>query len=316
MHGVILDSKTIGKDVDIGPITNLLDSWDVFDLTDSSETNQRIHDADVVLTNKVKIDKSNLGAAKKLKFVSVLATGTDHIDLEEAFKSGVQISNVRGWCTPSVTQHTVALLLSLTNKVSQYSADVYSGKWQSSDTFALLNYHTEELAGKTLGIFGFGELGKAFSNVMRSFGAKILLGEKKNRRPREGRTSFEATLEKSDFISLHCPLTRENTHMIDEAALKRMKGSAFLVNTARGGLINSRHLLDALSSGEIAGAALDVLEEEPPSESELLSASKIPNLIISPHVAWSAVESRKRLVEQTQENIKSFLRGQPVRLVR
>ena len=315
MHGVILDSKTIGKDVDIGPITNLLDSWDVFDLTDSSETNQRIHDADVVLTNKVKIDKSNLGAAKKLKFVSVLATGTDHIDLEEAFKSGVQISNVRGWCTPSVTQHTVALLLSLTNKVSQYSADVYSGKWQSSDTFALLNYHTEELSGKTLGIFGFGELGKAFSSVMRSFGAKILLGEKKNRR-REGRTSFEATLEKSDFISLHCPLTRENTHMIDEAALKRMKGSAFLVNTARGGLINSRHLLDALSSGEIAGAALDVLEEEPPSESELLSASKIPNLIISPHVAWSAVESRKRLVEQTQENIKSFLRGQPVRLVR
>ena len=316
MHGVILDSKTIGKDVDIGPITNLLDSWDVFDLTDSSETNQRIHDADVVLTNKVKIDKSNLGAAKKLKFVSVLATGTDHIDLEEAFKSGVQISNVRGWCTPSVTQHTVALLLSLTNKVSQYSADVYSGKWQSSDTFALLNYHTEELSGKTLGIFGFGELGKAFSSVMRSFGAKILLGEKKNRRPREGRTSFEATLEKSDFISLHCPLTRENTHMIDEAALKRMKGSAFLVNTARGGLINSRHLLDALSSGEIAGAALDVLEEEPPSESELLSTSKIPNLIISPHVAWSAVESRKRLVEQTQENIKSFLRGQPVRLVR
>ncbi len=316
MHGVILDSKTIGKDVDIGPITNLLDSWDVFDLTDSSETNQRIHDADVVLTNKVKIDKSNLKTAKKLKFVSVLATGTDHIDLEEAFKSGVQISNVRGWCTPSVTQHTVALLLSLTNKVSQYSADVYSGKWQSSDTFALLNYHTEELSGKTLGIFGFGELGKAFSNVMRSFGAKILLGEKKNRRPREGRTSFEATLEKSDFISLHCPLTRENTHMIDEAALKRMKGSAFLVNTARGGLINSRHLLDALSSGEIAGAALDVLEEEPPSESELLSASKIPNLIISPHVAWSAVESRKRLVEQTQENIKSFLRGQPVRLVR
>ena len=315
MHGVILDSKTIGKDVDIGPITNLLDSWDVFDLTDSSETNQRIHDADVVLTNKVKIDKSNLEAAKKLKFVSVLATGTDHIDLKEAFKSGVQISNVRGWCTPSVTQHTVALLLSLTNKVSQYSADVYSGKWQSSDTFALLNYHTEELSGKTLGIFGFGELGKAFSNVMRSFGAKILLGEKKNRRPREGRTSFEATLEKSDFISLHCPLTRENTHMIDEAALKRMKGSAFLVNTARGGLINSRHLLDALSSGEIAGAALDVLEEEPPSESELLSASKIPNLIISPHVAWSAVESRKRLVEQTQENIKSFLRGQPVRLV-
>ena len=315
MHGVILDSKTIGKDVDLDPITSLLDSWDVFDLTDSSETNQRIFDADVVLTNKVKIDKSNLKAAKKLKFVSVLATGTDHIDLKEAFKSGVQISNVRGWCTPSVTQHTVALLLSLTNKVSQYSADVSSGKWKSSDTFALLNYHTEELSGKTLGIFGFGELGKAFSTVMKSFGAKILLGEKKKLRPREGRTSFEETLEKSDFISLHCPLTPENAHMIDEAALKRMKRSAFLVNTARGGLINSRHLLNALSSGEIAGAALDVLEEEPPSESELLSASKMPNLIISPHVAWSAIESRKRLVEQTQENIKSFLRGQPVRLV-
>ena len=315
MHGVILDSKTIGEGVDLEPITDLLDSWDVFELTSRSETDQRISDADVVLTNKVKIEKSNLRSAKKLKFISVLATGTDHIDLKEASQTDVQVSNVRGWCTPSVTQHTVALLLSLTNKVSQYSADVCSGKWQSSDTFALLNYHTEEISGKTIGIFGFGELGQSFSNVMKSFGAKILLGERKNLPPRAGRKSFEETLERSDFISLHCPLTPENAHMINEAALKRMKRSAFLVNTARGGLINSRHLLDALSSGEIAGAALDVLETEPPRDHEPLSTAKMPNLIISPHVAWSAIESRKRLVEQTQENIKSFLSGQPIRLV-
>ena len=315
MHGVILDSKTIGKGVDLEPITDLLDSWDVFELTSISETNQRISDADVVLTNKVKIDKSNLQSAKKLKFISVLATGTDHIDLNEASQSDVKVSNVRGWCTPSVTQHAVALLLSLTNKVSQYSADVCSGKWQSSDTFALLNYHTEEISGKTIGIFGFGELGQSFSNVMKSFGAKVLLGERKNLPPRAGRKSFEETLERSDFISLHCPLTPENVHMIDKMALKRMKSSAFLINTARGGLINSAHLLEALSSGEIAGAALDVLETEPPRDNEPLSAAKMPNLIISPHVAWSAIESRKRLVEQTQENIKSFLSGQPIRLV-
>ena len=315
MHGVILDSKTIGKGVDLEPITDLLDSWDVFELTSRSETNQRISDADVVLTNKVKIDKSNLRLAKKLKFISVLATGTDHIDLKEASQTDVKVSNVRGWCTPSVTQHAVALLLSLTNKVSQYSADVCSGKWQSSDTFALLNYHTEEISGKTIGIFGFGELGQSFSNVMKSFGAKVLLGERKNLPPRAGRKSFEETLERSDFISLHCPLTPENVHMIDKMALKRMKSSAFLINTARGGLINSAHLLEALSSGEIAGAALDVLETEPPRDNEPLSAVKMPNLIISPHVAWSAIESRKRLVEQTQENIKSFLSGQPIRLV-
>ena len=209
----------------------------------------------------------------------------------------------------------MALLLSLTNKVSQYSADVCSGKWRSSDTFALLNYHTEEISGKTIGIFGFGELGQSFSNVMKSFGAKVLLGERKNLPPRAGRKSFEETLERSDFISLHCPLTPENFHMIDKMALKRMKSSAFLINTARGGLINSGHLLEALSSGEIAGAALDVLETEPPRDNEPLSAVKMPNLIISPHVAWSAIESRKRLVEQTQENIKSFLSGQPIRLV-
>ena len=315
MHGVILDSKTMGKGVDLKPITDLLDSWDVFELTSRSETNQRISDADVVLTNKVKIAKSNLRSAKKLKFISVLATGTDHIDLNEACQSDVKVSNVRGWCTPSVTQHTVALLLSLTNKVSQYSADVYSGKWQSSDTFAMLNYHTEEISGKTIGIFGFGELGQSFSNVMKSFGAKVLLGERKNLPPRAGRKSFEETLERSDFISLHCPLTQENFHMIDKMALKRMKSSAFLINTARGGLINSDHLLEALSSGEIAGAALDVLETEPPRNNEPLSTVKMPNLIISPHVAWSAIESRKRLVEQTQENIKSFLRGRPIRLV-
>ena len=315
MHGVILDSKTIGKGVNLETITDLLDSWDVFELTSRSETNQRISDADVVLTNKVRIDKSNLRSAKKLKFISVLATGTDHIDLKEAGQSDVKVSNVRGWCTPSVTQHTVALLLSLTNKVSQYSADVCTGKWQSSDTFALLNYHTEEISGKTIGIFGFGELGQSFSNVMQSFGAKVLLGERKNLPPRAGRKSFEETLERSDFISLHCPLTPENFHMIDKMALKRMKSSAFLINTARGGLINSDHLLEALSSGEIAGAALDVLETEPPRDNEPLSAVKMPNLIISPHVAWSAIESRKRLVEQTQENIKSFLGGQPIRLV-
>ena len=315
MHGVILDSKTIGKGVNLETITDLLDSWDVFELTSRSETNQRISGADVVLTNKVRIDKSNLRSAKKLKLISVLATGTDHIDLNEASQSNVKVSNVRGWCTPSVTQHTVALLLSLTNKVSQYSADVCSGKWQSSDTFALLNYHTEEISGKTIGIFGFGELGQSFSNVMKSFGAKVLLGERKNLPPRAGRKSFEETLERSDFISLHCPLTQENFHMIDKMALKRMKSSAFLINTARGGLINSDHLLEALSSGEIAGAALDVLETEPPRNNEPLSTVKMPNLIISPHVAWSAIESRKRLVEQTQENIKSFLRGRPIRLV-
>ena len=315
MHGVILDSKTIGKGVNLETITDLLDSWDVFELTSRSEAKQRISDADVVLTNKVKIDKSNLRSAKKLKFISVLATGTDHIDLKEAYQSDVKVSNVRGWCTPSVTQHTVALLLSLTNKVSQYSADVCSGKWQSSDTFALLNYHTEEISGKTIGIFGFGELGQSFSNVMKSFGAKVLLGERKNLPPRAGRKSFEETLERSDFISLHCPLTQENFHMIDKMALKRMKSSAFLINTARGGLINSDHLLEALSSGEIAGAALDVLETEPPRNNEPLSTVKMPNLIISPHVAWSAIESRRRLVEQTQENIKSFLSGQPIRLV-
>lgn len=315
MHGVILDSKTIGKGVNLETITDLLDSWDVFELTSRSETNQRISGADVVLTNKVRIDKSNLRSAKKLKFISVLATGTDHIDLKEACQSDVKVSNVRGWCTPSVTQHTVALLLSLTNKVSQYSADVCSGKWQSSDTFALLNYHTEEISGKTIGIFGFGELGQSFSNVMKSFGAKVLLGERKNLPPRAGRKSFEETLERSDFISLHCPLTQENFHMIDKMALKRMKSSAFLINTARGGLINSDHLLEALSSGEIAGAALDVLETEPPRNNEPLSTVKMPNLIISPHVAWSAIESRKRLVEQTHENIKSFLSGQPIRLV-
>ena len=270
MHGVILDSKTIGKGVNLETITDLLDSWDVFELTSRSETNQRISGADVVLTNKVRIDKSNLRSAKKLKFISVLATGTDHIDLKEAGQSDVKVSNVRGWCTPSVTQHTVALLLSLTNKVSQYSADVCSGKWQSSDTFALLNYHTEEISGKTIGIFGFGELGQSFSHVMKSFGAKVLLGERKNLPPRAGRKSFEETLERSDFISLHCPLTQENFHMIDKMALKRMKSSAFLINTARGGLINSDHLLEALSSGEIAGAALDVLETEPPRNNEPL----------------------------------------------
>ena len=160
--------------------------------------------------------------------------------------------------------------------------------------------------------------GDTLSSQPESLSSYFTIGQNRTSQtnsPLTFRKSFEETLERSDFISLHCPLTQENFHMIDKMALKRMKSSAFLINTARGGLINSDHLLEALSSGEIAGAALDVLETEPPRNNEPLSTVKMPNLIISPHVAWSAIESRKRLVEQTQENIKSFLRGRPIRLV-
>ncbi|MBA58099.1 MAG: glycerate dehydrogenase [Gammaproteobacteria bacterium] len=315
MRGVILDAKTLGSDIDLQPITKLPGSWTVYEKTETKKVAERISNAEIILTNKVVLNASDIRLAKKLKFISVLATGTDHIELKEASRKNIIVSNVRGWCTSSVTQHTLALLLSLTNKVGQYSVDISEGAWQKSDTFAYLKHPIEEISGKKFGVIGYGELGKSVSRIIEVLGAEILISERKNKPARPGRTSFEETLASSDFLSLHCPLTKENFHMIDKNVLTKMQNHALLINTARGGLINSADLVEALSTGQIGGAGLDVLETEPPGNSEPLLTKDIPNLIISPHIAWSALESRQRLIQQTRENIQNFINGTPVRLV-
>ena len=312
MKGVILDADSLG-DIDLSPITDCFEVCAVHASTKTGEVSSRIQAADVVLSNKIPLPAAMLSQANQLKYISIMATGTNNVDLIAARKIGIPVSNAIAYATPSVVQHTVSLMLCLSTNISGYIADVRAGSWQQSSVFTLLSRPIAELSGKTLGIIGYGELGRNVALVAEAFGMKILIA---SRRSEPGRLAIEKLLPEVDYLSLHCPLTTENANLIDMATLAMMKPTAFLINTARGGLVNSADLVKALETGVIAGAAIDVLNSEPPTDDEpLIQANHLQNLLLTPHNAWGAIESRQRLVVQMQENIQSFIQGHPVRLV-
>ena len=314
MLGVFLDADSLGKDVDLSPVTQLLDDWQVHPFTRPEQVAERIKHATVVLTNKIALDESSLSSAWALKFVSVMATGTNNIDFLATANRGIKVSNALAYGTPSVVQHTLALILNLSTSFHRYQASISRGDWQASNVFCLLDYPIREIAGKQLGIVGYGELGKAVGTVVAALGMKVVVSEHPGREPREGRTKFEEVLRTSDYISLHCPLNDATSRIINADTLALMKQDAFLINTARGGLVDPYDLVSCLQAGNIAGAAIDVLEQEPPTLDDPL-LKDIPNLIVTPHNAWAAIESRNRLIQQSRENIEGFLKGKPVRLV-
>lgn len=314
MRGVILDADSLGRDVDLSPITGLLDEWQVFPTTASNETAARIASAEVVLSNKIPLSRDLLSAAPDLRFISVMATGTNNVDITAAADLGVQVSNAAGYATPSVVQHTIALMLALSTSLPDYLQAVREGAWSKANVFCLLDHPIQELSGKTLGIIGYGELGSHVATVARAFGLEILVSERQGVRPRDDRTSFDEVLRRSDYLTLHCPLTAANHHLINDQTLRQMKPSAFVINTARGGLVDSGALINALNQGIIAGAAVDVLDTEPAAPDEPLINAH-PRLLVTPHNAWGAIESRMRLVQQMKENIEGYLAGSPPRLV-
>ena len=314
MLGVVLDADSLGKDVDLSPVTQLLDDWQVHPFTRPEQVAERIKHTTVVLTNKIALDESSLSSAWALKFVSVMATGTNNIDFLATANRGIKVSNALAYGTPSVVQHTLALILNLSTSFHRYQASISRGDWQASNVFCLLDYPIREIAGKQLGIVGYGELGKAVGTVVAALGMKVVVSEHPGREPREGRTKFEEVLRTSDYISLHCPLNDATSRIINADTLALMKQDAFLINTARGGLVDPYDLVSCLQAGNIAGAAIDVLEQEPPTLDDPL-LKDIPNLIVTPHNAWAAIESRNRLIQQSRENIEGFLKGKPVRLV-
>ena len=305
MLGVILDADSLGKEIDLSRITELLDEWRIYGSSAPEETASRIADADVVLSNKIRLDATNL-IGSKVSFISVMATGTNNIDLEYTSKQGVTVSNAVAYATPSVVQHTISLILALSTSLPTYLKDVREGAWQKSNVFCLLQHPIQEISGKYLGIVGYGELGRAVASAATALGLKILISDRPESSPRTGRLAFDEVVHKSDYLSLHCPLTQTNQHMINFNVLSAMKRSAFLINTARGGLVDSEALIAALNSGDIAGAALDVLDVEPAMTDEPL-ITDIDNLLVTPHNAWGAIESRHRLIEQMRENIEGFL---------
>ena len=319
MQGVILDYDSLGpRDLDFSALHKLPVTWTIYHDCVPDQVLERIKQAQIVLTNKAPLNKSTIASASQLEFVSVLATGTNVVDLEAASANNVVVSNAVAYGTGSVVQHVWSMILALTTNLEAYHRAAVGKSWQQSRFFCTLDYPVRELSGKVLGIVGAGELGQAVAKIGEAFGMQVIFAGLKERTKSahvSNRVPFDKFLETADVISLHCPLTADTKNLIGQPQLDQMKDSAILINTARGGIVNEEALKTALLRGDIGGAALDVLVEEPPVNGNSLFDKTIPNLLITPHSAWVAVESRQRLVDQTVENITAYLEGKPIRQV-
>ena len=316
MHGVVLDADSLGPDLDLARLRGQLDHWDWHGQTAPEQTANRIREADVVITNKVVLDADAFAAAPHLQLVCVAATGINNIDLDAAREHGVTVCNATGYGTPSVVQHTFALILALATRLPDYQAAVRAGEWSRSPFFCLLDFPITELAGKTLGVIGYGTLGQGVASIARAFGMQVRVAARPGATgiPVD-RVAVEDLLEQADVLTLHCPLTDATRGLIGHAELERMKPDALLVNTARGGIVDEAALADALRAGAIGGAGMDVLTQEPPRDGNPLLADDIPNLIVTPHSAWGSHAARQRLVEQVADHIADFRAGRPGNVV-
>lgn len=316
MHGVFLDRASLDRgDLDLGNLDACLDSCACHDNTDPADTLSHIGNAEVVISNKVVLDRTIIEACPKLKFIAIAATGTNNVDLEAARAAGIIVSNVRAYGTPAVMQHVYALMLALSTRLLDYNRAVRAGKWHQSNQFCLFDFPIREIAGRTLGIVGYGELGKAVAEMGRAFGMEVLIAARPGTEASDKRLVLDDLLPRVDVLSLHCPLTEETKNLISERELGLMKNDAILINTARGGIVDEAALAAALRAGTLGGAGFDVLTIEPPKDGNILLDDSIPNLIITPHIAWASRESRQRLLEQVAENILAFTRGAPMRTV-
>ena len=292
MKAVFLDYESLDKnDLDFSALREIFTDLELYPSTLDTQVLERVQHADVVITNKVVLDTENLKQCLSLKLILISATGTNNVDLAQAKAQGITVCNCQGYGTSAVAQHTLMLMLTLATSVIQYDHAVKQGEWNKSPIFCLLDFPIVELAGKTLGILGYGELGQAVAKLAEAFGMKIIVGALPNRST-GNRVALSELLPQVDFLSLHCPLTEETRDLIDNKAIEKMKPSAFLINCARGGIVNEHDLATALRTGKIAGAATDVLSVEPPKEGNVLLANNIPNLIITPHSAWGSVDAR------------------------
>ena len=317
MKAVFLDYASLDKnDLDFQALQAVFDELILYPSTDAETLIARVQDAEVIISNKVLLDAETLKQCARLKLILISATGTNNVDLQLATAQGVVVCNCQGYGTAAVAQHTLMLMLNLATSCLHYHQAVQQGEWNKAAQFCLLDYPIVELSGKTLGILGYGELGQAVAKLAEAFGMQVLVGNLPNRPHADvSRVSFETLLVRSDFVSLHCPLTDDTRNLMDAQAFAKMKSSAFLINCARGGIVNEAALADALKQGVIAGAATDVLTVEPPKAGNVLLDASIPNLIITPHSAWGSVEARQRMVQQLVENAQAYQAGQPIRRV-
>ncbi len=309
MHVTFLDTETLGHDIDFQALSSQAQVWKSYLNTNPEKTREHIGDAEVVISNKVVIDKKIMLACPKLRYIAVCATGYNNIDIKAASELNIAVSNVTGYGTNSVAQHVLSQILCLATHIIDYHQDCQQGLWSESPQFCLMHRPVIELKNKTLGIIGYGELGAAVATLCQAIGMKILIGEQPNSPLRPGRTPFKELIEQSDFISLHCPLNDTTRSLIDADVLQKMKNSAYIINTARGGIVDETALIAALKNGTIAGAAVDVLTEEPPSLDHPMLDNSIPNLILTPHSAWTSSNARENMITMLADQLQSYRQG-------
>lgn len=290
--------------------------WQEYPQTRAAELLTRLQGAEFAITNKVRLGAAQLALLPELRLIAVAATGTDHIDLAACRDRGIAVYNIQGYAVHSVAEHTLGLMLALARNLVAYQRDLQAGAWQTSPQFCYLGPPIHDLAGKTLGIIGGGSLGQAVARLARAIGMQVQLAGRKGQAAGDGRTAFDEVLRQADVLSLHCPLTDETRGLIGVRELGLMKDGAWLINTARGGLVDEPALLKALNRGKLAGAACDVASQEPPPvDSPLMQALHSGKLLLTPHVAWASEEAMQTLADQLIDNLEAFMAGQPVRRV-
>lgn len=316
MKIVVLDGYAMNPgDLDWAPITSLGDV-SIYDRSTKAQVVERSVGATIVLTNKIEITKEMMDQLPDLKYIGITATGFNNVDLQAATDRGIIVTNVKGYSTDAVAQHTFALLLSLMNRVETHSDMVHQGKWSASKDFTFRETPLLEVSGKTMGLIGLGDIAMKVAEIARAFGMWVIAYRKnphKTTDPTIQMVSLDDIFEQSDVVSLHIPLSEETRHLVHAGNLAKMKSSAYLINTARGALVNEKDLSEALADKRIAGAGLDVLSQEPPSEDNPLLNAR--NCVITPHIAWAMVETRTRLLQLASDNIRAYQQGRPINRV-
>ena len=313
LHIVVLDRDTLVNRPFDFDFPHTLSSYGT---TEAHETLERIRGADIVITNKVVISAQAFAENPQLKLVAVTATGVNNMDVEAAKQNGTAVCNIRAYGNESVAEHAFMMMITLMRNLPAYQRDVAAGLWENSPFFCYLGAPMRDLNGKTLAIFGRGNIGKTLATYAQAFKMNVVFAEHKNAQSvRGGYVSFDEAIRSADALSLHCPLTPQTENMIGEAELQQMKPGAILINCGRGGLVDEAALVAALKYGQIGGAGFDVLTQEPPRDGNPLLKARLPNLIVTPHIAWASQEATNRLFDILLDNINRFVAGNPQNLV-
>jgi glycerate dehydrogenase len=311
MQAAFLDYDPVSYgDLDQRRLFESLPDLRLYAFTAVGDVAQRIAALEIVLLNATLVSREALAQAPRLRLIAIGATGTDNVDVRAAEEFGIAVCNVGDYCTPSLTQHVWAMILALTQRLAAYGRFTMEGHWASGAPVNVVEHSVRELRGRTLGIVGWGALGSAVAAIAPAFGMNVLVSNRVGAAPAAGRVALPELLRSADVVSLHCPLNATTRGLIGAAELALMKPDALLINTARGGLVDAPALAAALRAGRLAGAGIDVLDTEPPVHGDPLLDASIPNLIVTPHVAYAARESRQRCLDELAANVESFLRGQ------